>query len=104
MCEREKKERVRKRMRERERKKESKRNRQGLGEWLWHSWQSIRFGHQRSAVLILTLAIKSSNIIECQLQSRRDKNKEKEAGNVPLKKLEKYRESKRKRKRERERK
>ena len=57
-----------------------------LGPWLWRSWQSGRLRHQRSTVQIPTWAIKFSNIIICQLQSRKDENKEKEAGNDPIKK------------------
>ena len=54
--------------------------------WLWRSWQSSRFRHKRSVVQILISAIKSLNIIISQLQSRKDENKEKEAGNGPIKK------------------
>ena len=54
------------------------------GLWLWPSWQSGHFLHQRSAVRIPTSVRKSSNVIICQLQSRKDQNKEKEAGKGPF--------------------
>ena len=59
-----------------------------LGPWLWRSWQSDRFRHQRSVVRIPTSAMINlySNIIICQLQPRKDENKEKEAGKGPSKK------------------
>ena len=58
------------------------------GPWLWCSWQSGRFRHQRSVVRIPTSAMINlySNVIICQLQPRKDKNKEKEAGKGPFKK------------------
>ena len=51
-----------------------------LAQWLWLSWQSGRFRHQRSAVQIPSLAKFLLNIVNCQLYWK-DDNKEKEAGN-----------------------
>ena len=52
-------------------------------QWLWLSWQSGRFRHQRSAVQIQSQAKFLLNIVNCQL-CRKDENKEKEAGNGPF--------------------
>ena len=54
------------------------------GQWLWVSWQSGHFWHQRSAVQIPTSAIFLLNIVYCQLYWKY-KNKGKEAGNGPYK-------------------
>ena len=55
-----------------------------FGPWLWRSWQSGRFRHQSSVVLIPTLTKFFENI--CQLQFRKDKNKVRGAGIGPFKK------------------
>ena len=52
-------------------------------QWLWLSWQSGHFRHQRSAVRIPSLAKFILNIVCCQLYWK-DENKEKEAGKVPF--------------------
>ena len=61
---------------------------EGLGQWLWLSWQSGRFRYQRSAVRIQTPAnFYRTCIIYCQLYCiEKKKIKEKEAGNGPFKK------------------
>ena len=53
------------------------------------SWQSSCFQHQRSAVRIQTLAKIILNIVYCQLYLKNE-NKEKEAGNGPLKNRDKF--------------
>ena len=55
------------------------------GQWLWLSWQSGRFRQQRSAVQTQSSAKFLLSIVNCQL-CRKDKNKEKEAGNGPFSK------------------
>ena len=56
------------------------------GPWLWRSWQSGRFRHQKSMVRIPTSAMINLylNVIICQLQPSKDENKEKEARKGPF--------------------
>ena len=56
------------------------------GPWLCRSWQSGHFQHQRrSTVQVPKLAAKYFEFFICELQFRKDENKEKDAGIGPLK-------------------
>ena len=57
-----------------------------VGQWLWLSWQSSWFRHQRSAVRIPSFSKFLLNIVYCQLYWK-DENTEKMSGNGPFKKI-----------------
>ena len=57
-----------------------------IGPWLWHSWQSGRFRHQRSAVRIPTSAMNYFECISVNCFPEKTKIKKKRLGMAQLKK------------------
>ena len=56
-----------------------------IGQWLWSSWQSGRFWHQRTRVQIQSSAIFIKDLFTVRCYDKRT-NKEKESGKRPFKK------------------